>query len=171
MCGLVGVTAIDTSVAGVTVRRVEPEMLPDVALIVVEPAASAETFPLESTVATDTADELHATDAVRSLVLLSEKIPVAVNCSGVATAMPGLTGETMMDTSVAPDEELPLLLPPPPPPQPMTNAAIKRMRTIFNFIRPLNSGLPVPDIAIIKDFRNIVNTNLSPCQGKNRQTI
>ena len=39
MLGLDGVIEIDTNVAGVTVSVVEPEMLPEVAVIVVEPAA------------------------------------------------------------------------------------------------------------------------------------
>ncbi len=40
MLGLVGVIAMDTSVAGVTVRVVDPDMLPDVAVIVVDPVAT-----------------------------------------------------------------------------------------------------------------------------------
>ena len=40
MLELVGVIAMDTSVAGVTVSVAIPETLPDVAVIVVEPAAT-----------------------------------------------------------------------------------------------------------------------------------
>ena len=40
MEGLAGVTAIDTSTGAVTVRIVEPEMEPEVALTVVVPAVS-----------------------------------------------------------------------------------------------------------------------------------
>ena len=46
MLGLAGVTAIETSVADVTVSVVEPVMLPDVAVIVVDPAATALAKPL-----------------------------------------------------------------------------------------------------------------------------
>ena len=103
--GLVGVTAMDTRVAELTVRVVEPEMLPEAAVIVAVPATTGVTFPLEPaallTVATDVFDELHVTEAVISCVLLSEKVPVAVNCSVVLRAMPGLVGVTAMDTSVA----------------------------------------------------------------------
>ncbi len=53
------------------------------------------------TVATDTFDELHVTDDVIFCVLLSENVPVAVNCSFVLRAMPGLVGVTAIDTSVA----------------------------------------------------------------------
>jgi hypothetical protein len=54
-----------TSVFAGTVKVVWPEMDPEVAKIVVEPAATALTTPFESMVATDVLDELHVTDAVR----------------------------------------------------------------------------------------------------------
>ena len=83
MLGLAGVTAIDTSAAGFTVKVVEPEMLPDVALIVVEPEAAEVARPLEPDVllivATPVLEELQVTAAVRFCVVLSEKVPVAVN--------------------------------------------------------------------------------------------
>jgi hypothetical protein len=105
MLGLVGVTARDTSVAGVTVRMVEPVMLPNAAVIVVWPAAAHVARPLEPaallTVATAVADELQVTVAVRSCVVVSENVPVAVKCWVVPLAMLGLTGVTAMDTSVA----------------------------------------------------------------------
>ncbi len=89
--------------------------------------------------ATDVADELQVTDEVRSCVLLSEKVPVAVSCSAVPRAMDGLVGVTAMETSVfeeedddEEDEELEL---PPPPPQLVTNATTsKRMSILFIFI-------------------------------------
>jgi hypothetical protein len=60
------VTAMDTSVAGVTVSVVDPDILPDVAVIVVEPAVAEVASPLEPAalliVATDAADELQVTD-------------------------------------------------------------------------------------------------------------
>jgi hypothetical protein len=67
--GLVGVIAMDTSVAGVTVRVVDPETSPDVAVIDVEPAATEVASPLEPavllTVATPVEDELQVTAVVR----------------------------------------------------------------------------------------------------------
>ncbi len=45
MTGLGGVTAIDTSVAEVTVSLVKPEMLPKAAVMVVLPADAGEAFP------------------------------------------------------------------------------------------------------------------------------
>src|SRR5208283_3742291 len=105
MPGLAGVTAMDTSVAELTVRAVEPEMLPEVAVIVAVPAATGVASPKEPVVllivATNVFDELHVTDVVIFCVLLSEKVPVAVNCSVVPRAILGLAGVTAMDTSVA----------------------------------------------------------------------
>ncbi len=76
MDGSTGITVIEVRVAGVTVRVVEPEMLPDVAVIIVAPAATDLAFPFEPAVllmvVTDSAEELHITDIVMSFVLLSE---------------------------------------------------------------------------------------------------
>jgi hypothetical protein len=76
MLGLAGVTAMETSVAAVTVRAVEPAMLPDAAVTVVEPAATGVARPLEPAAlliaATPVLEELHVTDAVRFCVVPSE---------------------------------------------------------------------------------------------------
>jgi hypothetical protein len=76
MLGLLGVTDRETSVAGVTVRVVEPDMLPDVAVIAVEPVAIEVANPLEPDVlliaATAAVDEFHITVVVRSCVVSSE---------------------------------------------------------------------------------------------------
>jgi hypothetical protein len=76
MLGLIGVTAIDTSVAEVTVSVVNPDILPDVAVIVVEPAATDVAKPLELAAllmdATPAVDELQVTAVVRFCVVLSE---------------------------------------------------------------------------------------------------
>ncbi len=88
MLGLAGVTVMDTSAAPVTVSSVEPEVPPDVAVMVVLPAffpyAYACPPPLFDDgaavvsgatlliVATLVSDELQVTDAVRSCVVLSE---------------------------------------------------------------------------------------------------
>ena len=76
MLGLAGVIAMDTSVAAVTVSVVDPDMLPDVAVIVVEPAATDVARPLEPAallmVATPVVNEFQVTDVVRSCVVLSE---------------------------------------------------------------------------------------------------
>jgi hypothetical protein len=76
MLGLVGVIAMDTSNAGVTVRAVDPDMLPDVAVIIADPVATEEANPLEPAAlliaATAKADELQVTTVVKSCVVLSE---------------------------------------------------------------------------------------------------
>ena len=76
MLGLAGVTAMETSVVAVMVRVVEPEMLPDVARIVVDPAAADLARPLEPAalliVATAVLEELQVADAVRFCVEPSE---------------------------------------------------------------------------------------------------
>ena len=69
MLGLAGVTAMETSVVAIMVRVVEPEMLPDVARIVVDPAAADLARPLEPAalliVAAAVLEELQVTAAVR----------------------------------------------------------------------------------------------------------
>jgi len=74
-----GPTAIDTRVAAVTVRDVLPLTLPDVAVMVVIPAATPVASPVEFMVATLVAEELHCTDAVKSCVLLSLNVPSALS--------------------------------------------------------------------------------------------
>ena len=105
MLGLVGVTDIDTSVAEVTASEVDPDILPDVAVIVVEPAATDVALPLEPAAllmaATVVDDDFQVTDVVTFCVELSEYVPVAVNCFDVPSAMLGLVGESVMETSVA----------------------------------------------------------------------
>ena len=98
-------TERDTSVAGVTVRVVDPDTLPDVAVIVVEPVPVPLASPLEPAAllmeATALDDELQAAERVRSCFVLSENVPVAANCFVVPLAMLGFVGVTSTDTSVA----------------------------------------------------------------------
>ena len=76
-------TAIDCSVALVTVSVFVPETVPTVAIILVKPVATDVASPLEPAalliVATDSNEELHVTDDVIFCEVLSEKVPVAVN--------------------------------------------------------------------------------------------
>jgi hypothetical protein len=67
-----GVTAIETSVAGVTVSAAEPLVAPSVAVIVDEPVVSAEAVPVIATVATAGDEELHETSGVMIGVVPSE---------------------------------------------------------------------------------------------------
>jgi len=67
---------MDTSVVAVTVSVVDPETLPDAAVIVVEPADADVAKPMEPAVllifATVAFDEVQTTVVVRSCVVLSE---------------------------------------------------------------------------------------------------
>ena len=78
--GFAGVTAIDCSVAAVTVSKVEPLIAPDVALIVEFPTPAPVARPAALIVAVVVVPELHVTVLVRFWVVPSLKVPVAVNC-------------------------------------------------------------------------------------------
>ncbi len=65
-----GVTALTTGVA--TVRVVLPEMLPDLAVIVDEPAPTPDASPEPLTVATDVVPDVQVDSDVTSWVVLSE---------------------------------------------------------------------------------------------------
>ncbi len=75
MLALLGVTAIDTSVADVTVSGVDPEMLPSVAVMVVDPWAADEARPFDPLtllmVAVAGTDEPQVTAVVRFCVVPS----------------------------------------------------------------------------------------------------
>jgi len=64
MLGLAGATEIEDRGAEFTVRLALPEILPEVAVMAVLPAATAVARPLLSTVAADVLDELQVTCAV-----------------------------------------------------------------------------------------------------------
>jgi hypothetical protein len=98
--GFAGVTAIDTSVAGVTVSSVEPVMLPTVAEIVEVPAPTAVARPVTLIVATVPVPEAH-TALLSTCVELSLNVPVAVNCCVPPLTIEGFAGVTAIDTSVA----------------------------------------------------------------------
>jgi len=107
LLGLVGVTSMDTSVAGVTVSVVLPDIFVagSMAVIEIEPVAADVAKPFEPAalliLATPVGDEPQVTDAVKFCVVLSEYVPVAVNCFVVPSGILGLVGVTAMDTSVA----------------------------------------------------------------------
>ena len=70
--------------AAVTVSEVKPETLPEVAIMLVEPTATPVANPLEPAalliVAMELTDELQRTEVVISCIVLSEKVPIAMNC-------------------------------------------------------------------------------------------
>ena len=75
---------MDTSVAAVTVNVVWPEISPNVAVIVVAPTVDEVASPFKPAallmVAIPVFEEVQVTDDVRSCVVKSAYIPMAINC-------------------------------------------------------------------------------------------
>jgi len=69
MEGLEGVTAIETSAGALTVKRVDPLIVPEVAVIVEVPAARLVANPAELIVATLVIEEVQVTELVRFAVV------------------------------------------------------------------------------------------------------
>jgi hypothetical protein len=92
--GFAGVTAMDTSVAEVTVSTVDPLTLPEIAMIVLDPAAFAVAIPPGAIVAVFVFWDCQLTEALRSFVEPSLYFPVAVNGSVAPVAIVGFTGVT-----------------------------------------------------------------------------
>jgi len=99
--GFAGVTAIDCSVAAVTVSTVEPLIDDDVAVIVEVPTPAAVARPDALIVAMDVVPEFHVTVLVRFCVVPSLNVPVAVNCCVVPLVIDGFAGVTAIDCNVA----------------------------------------------------------------------
>jgi len=102
-----------TGAAAVAIKDVEPFTVPESALIVVVPAVTAVAIPELLMVATAVLDEDQVAVLVRSCILLSLKVPVALNCCPFPTVMDGLAGVTCIETRVGLFEVLWLPLPPP----------------------------------------------------------
>ena len=100
--GLAGRIDIETSLAAETVSPVEPVIEPASAEILVVPLAILVTKPALLMVAMEGFRELHETDAVRSCVLLSLKLPVATNCLVAPTGMLEFAGVITIETRLAP---------------------------------------------------------------------
>jgi hypothetical protein len=102
MFGFAGVTAIKLITAAVTVKVVDPETVPEVAVMVLLPAASAFASPCVGMVvlivATAVFDELQVALPVSFWVVPSLYDPVAMNCSLVPGATAGFAGVTAIDT-------------------------------------------------------------------------
>jgi hypothetical protein len=94
-----GVIAIDTPIAGVTVIVVLPDTDPEVAVIsVLPPSVNALASPeLPLMVAVAGVPEVQLTLLVKLAVLVSEKVPVAVNCCVSPFGVLGVFGVTVME--------------------------------------------------------------------------
>lgn len=102
MRGFVGDMMIETRCAVETVSPVSPLTDPTDAMMVVVPVARLLANPWLLILTAAGFDEAHSAAAVTSCVLLSLKVPVAVNCLLVPTAMLEFVGVTAIETSVAP---------------------------------------------------------------------
>ncbi len=92
---------METNVAGVTVKVVEPPMLAATAVIVVWPVDKLVASPLALAVATDGADELQWAEWVTSCVEPSVKVPTAVNVWFIPNGIAAVAGLTVIETTEA----------------------------------------------------------------------
>ena len=99
--GFAGVTAIDCSVAAVTVSKVEPLIEDDVAVIVELPTPAPVARPAALIVAVVVVPEDQVTVDVKFCVVPSLNVPVAVNCCVAPLAIDGFAGVTAIDCRVA----------------------------------------------------------------------
>jgi hypothetical protein len=99
--GFPGVTAIETRAAGATVRVVDPLTVPELAATVVVPTPVPVARPPLEIVATPCDEELHVTVLVRSCVLPSVYVPVAVNWLLLPKIMVGIAGVTVIESNAA----------------------------------------------------------------------
>src|SRR5205807_1724453 len=105
MLGFCGLIAIDTSAAAFTTNvacaLTEPELMPIVVVPVVSVLASPAVPTVLLIVATLAAVELQCPLGVRSCVVPSVNVPVAVNCCGLPSGTVASGGLIAIDTSVA----------------------------------------------------------------------
>lgn len=100
--GFAGFTVIAVRCAVETVSAVDPLTRPNAALIFVLPVAMLDARPCALIVAAAAFDEVQSTDALMSCDVESLKLPVAVNCFVVPTAIVELAGVTAIETRLAP---------------------------------------------------------------------
>lgn len=98
--GPLGVTAIEVRATEFTFSVTEEVMAPRTAVTVVVPPPTPLATPAELIPATDSWEELHVTEVLRSCVLPSESCPVATNFWFWPIATDGLAGVIAIDTSV-----------------------------------------------------------------------
>jgi hypothetical protein len=103
--GLVGVILSESKTTGVTVNVVEPEIEPNCAEICVEPADTPVATPFEPAAfdigATAASADDHVTDVVRSRVVPSENVPVAVKAWVCPAGTDGLVGVISIESKTA----------------------------------------------------------------------
>ena len=101
MLGSLGVTVTEIKVVLVTVNDVVPTCPANKAVMVAVPGASPVANPIVPpvlfTVATDAGDEVHDAELVRSCVLPSANVPIALNCTPVCCATVAWAGVICSD--------------------------------------------------------------------------
>lgn len=93
-----------------TNMSVLPEIEPELAVIEAEPCPPAVARPEVPTVTTEVWDDDQVAELVRSCVLPSLKLPVAVNCTDCPIDNVGLPGVTCIDVNVGGPPPVPALL-------------------------------------------------------------
>jgi hypothetical protein len=94
------VIEIDSNTAAVTFSVALPDTDPNVAVTTLEPTPTAVASPEVGTIVTTAGvAEIQTTFAVKSAVLVSLKVPVAVNCCVNPLATLGVAGVTVIDSS------------------------------------------------------------------------
>src|SRR6266568_1433939 len=154
MAGAAGVTSMDTRVADVTVRVELPDTFPDAAVISAAPTARPLACPLLPaallTAATAGSDEIQVTEPVRSWVLPSEKIPVALNCWLSPLGRLGSVGITSMAVRVA-DVTVSGALPVLPP----KDAVMTAEPAATAEVNPLDSGALLTDATVVSELLQV----------------
>jgi hypothetical protein len=103
---LAGVTVIDVRTAGVTVSVAAGDEATEsnIAEMTVEPSATAVASPCDRgallMVATAVLDEVHVAHVVKPCMVLSDNVPVAMNCRVVPLAILALRGVTAIDATL-----------------------------------------------------------------------
>jgi len=96
---------MEDTVTAPTVTTVSPLTESEVAVIVIDPSVIPVAKPCDPAAllieATFVAEELHVTEVVRSCVLASVYVPVALNCCVAPSAMFVASGFTVIETSDA----------------------------------------------------------------------
>jgi len=92
---------METNCAGETVTVVVPVAEPKLAEIVASPTSTPVTTPLAETIAMLVIEDNHVTVDVRTCVLPSVYVPVAVNCWTVPRASEEFAGAITMDCRAA----------------------------------------------------------------------
>ncbi len=164
MPGLVGKTAMETSVAGVIVSIVDPDMPPNAAVIVVAPVTPERASPVLLIVETSVFDDLQLTNNVIFDVVPSEYIPVAVSCWVVPQATLGLVGVISIEIS-----ETPALLVPVPPPPLHEDSVLDKMNNVDRM--QMAYILFIQSSCIVFGFNSFKPTAVCPALIKKRSFI